>query len=267
MQGIERHVALLDALSEAPEAGASVSSLYRAAGLPKSTTHRILEGLQKYGLVVQEESSKKWRLGPKAAFWAGRYLEGPASLAPLRRFVWKLSHETQFVSYLTVLDHGEPVCVAVERPENKAQFLVHLGRRMPILSAAASRALLAYLPEDEVRSLVERAVAENPHTKLETLTVGSYFEELTETRSRGYAQCMEELEVGISALSAPIFNARRLVVASLAVVATTASLVGVWDSTVEKVVALAAEASSALGMAPETERGGETEWPLTQHGS
>ena len=135
----------------------------------------------------------------------------------------------------------------MERPENKAQFLVHLGRRLPVLSAAASRALLAYQPEEEVRPLVERAVAENPHTKLETLTVGSYFEELAETRHRGYAQCMEELEVGISALSAPVFNARGLVVASLAVVATTAALAEVWDSTIEKLLAAAEEASSAMG--------------------
>lgn len=254
MQGIGRQVALMDALSEAPEEGASVTDLCRATGLPKSTTHRMLEGLQEYGMVVQEEVSKRWRLGPKVAFWAGRYLEGPASLGPLRRFVWRLSRETQFVSYLTVLDHGEPVCVAVERPENRAQFLVHLGRRMPVLSAAASRALLAYQPEKEVRPLVERAVAEDPRTRLETLTVGSYFDELAETRSRGYAQCMEELEVGISAISAPVFNARGAVVASLAVVATSAALVNAWDSTVEKLLAAASEASHALGTGHETRR-------------
>lgn len=247
MQGIGRQVILMDALSEAPESGASVTDLCRATGMPKSSTHRMLEGLREHGLAVQEEVSRRWRLGPRVAFWAGRYLEGPTALAPLRRIVWRLSRETGFVSYLTVLDHGEPVCVAVERPENRAQFLVHLGRRMPVLSAAASRALLAYHSEEDVRPLVERAVAEDPHTKLETLTVDSYFEELAETRRRGYAQCMEELEVGISALGAPICNARGLVVASLAVVATTAALVKVWDSTVEKLLAVAAEASYALG--------------------
>jgi DNA-binding IclR family transcriptional regulator len=207
----------------------------------------MLEGLQEYGMVVQEEDSRRWRLGPKVAFWAGRYLEGPASLAPLRMFVCRLSRETQFVSYLTVLDLGQPVCVAVERPENRAQFLVQLGRRLPILSSAAARALLAYQPEDLVRPLVERSVAEDPHTRLETLTVNSYFEELAETRRRGYAKCMEELEVGISALSVPVFNARRLPVASLSVVATTAALAEAWDSTVEKLLVIADQASSAVG--------------------
>ncbi len=118
---------------------------------------------------------------------------------------------------------------------------------MPVLSSAAARVLLAHQPEDTVRPLVDRAVAENPRTRLETITVESYIEELAETRRRGYAQCTEELEVGISALSAPIFNARRSPVASLAVVATTAALAEVWDPTVKKLIVVADEASSALG--------------------
>jgi DNA-binding IclR family transcriptional regulator len=207
----------------------------------------MLEGLREHGLVVQEEDSKRWRLGPKVAFWAGRYLEGPASLSPLRGFAARLSQETQFFSYLTVLDHGDLVCVGVERPERKAQFFVQLGSRIPVLSTAAAKALLAYQPEDVVRPLAERAVAENPRTRFETVTVRSYFEELEEARRCGYAKCTEELEVGVSALGAPILNARGRSIASLTVVAPTAALVEEWDSTVESLLAIAGEASAMTG--------------------
>ncbi len=247
MQGIQRQVALLDAISGAPGSGASIGNLCRATGLPKSTAHRMLESLKEHGMVVQEEDSKKWRLGPKVAFWAGKYLEGPSSLAPLSRFVCRLSQETQFFSYLTVLDHGELVCVAVERPERKAQVFVQLGSRIPILSTAAAKALLAHQPESVARPLVERAIAENPHTRFDTVTVGSYFEELAETCRCGYAKCTEELEVGVSALGAPILNARDYPVASLTAVAPTAALVKEWDSTIEKLLAITGEASAMMG--------------------
>ena len=253
MQGIQRQVALLDAISDAHEAGASITELCLATGLAKSTAHRILEGLQDAALVVQEEGSKRWRLGPRVAFWAGKYLEGPASLAPLRGFVRRLSQETQFFSYLTILDHGELVCVAVERPERKAQFYVQLGSRIPVLSAAGARALLAHEPEETVRPLVERAVAEDPRTRVETMTVASYLEELAETRRRGYATCMEELEVGVSALGAAVFNARSRPIASLTVVAPTPALLEGWEATVETVRAVADEASAMVGA--ETLRG------------
>lgn len=247
MRGIQRQVALLDAISDAPEFGTSITNLCLATGLPKGTVHRMLESLQEHGMVVQEDGSKKWRLGPKLAFWAGRYLEGPASFAPLRRFVAKLSEETQFVTYLTVFDHGELVCIAVERPQSKAQFFVQLGSRIPVLSTAGARALLAYQPDEVVRPLVERAVAEGPHTRFETVTVESYLEELAETRRRGYAQCMEELEVGVSALGAPILDMRGRAAASLTVVAPTTALLEPWDSVAEKVSGVATQASAALG--------------------
>ena len=247
MQGIRRQVALLDAVSCAPESGAQITNLCRTTGLPKGTVHRILESMREYGMVVQEEGSKRWRLGPKVVFWAGRYLEGPTSLAPVRGFVGRLSQKTQFFSYLTILDHGELVCVAIERPEHKAQCFVQLGSRIPVLSTAAAKALLAYEPEDEARPLVERAIAENPRTRFEAVTAGSYFEELREVRRRGYATCAEELEVGVSALGAPVLNARRRPVASLTVVAPTAALAEEWDSTVEKLLDIAGEASVMAG--------------------
>jgi IclR family KDG regulon transcriptional repressor len=247
MQGIQRQVALLDAVSNAPESGASITNLCRATGLPKGTVHRMLESMREQRIVVQEEDSKRWRLGPKVAFWAGRYLDGPTSLAPLRGFVGRLSQETRFFSYLTVLDHGELVCVAVERPEHKAQFFVQLGSRIPVLSTAAAKALLAYEPKDVARPLVERAIAENPRTRFETVTLESYFEELAEVRRRGYATCAEELEMGVSALGAPVLNARRRPAASLTVVAPTAALAEEWDSTVEKLLDIAGEASAMVG--------------------
>lgn len=247
MQGIQRQVALLDAISGASESGTSITDLYLATGLPKGTVHRVLAGLQEHGIVVQEEDSKRWRLGPKVAFWAGKYLEGPMSLAPLRRFVGRLSEEAQFFTYLAILDQGELVCVAVERPESKPQFFVQLGSRVPILYTAAGRALLAYQPEDVARPLVKREIDYYSRTCFEAVTVESYLEELAETRRRGYAKCMEELEVGVSALGAAITDTRGRSAASLTVVAPTAALMEDWEATAEKLQRVAEEASMTLG--------------------
>jgi DNA-binding IclR family transcriptional regulator len=253
MQGIQRQVALLDAISGASESGISITDLYLATGLPKGTVHRVLASLQEHGIVLQEEDSKRWRLGPKVAFWAGKYLEGPMSLAPLRRFVVRLSEEAQFFTYLTVLDQGELVCVAVERPESKPQFFVQLGSRVPILYTAAGRALLAYQPEEVAQSLVKRETADHSRICFETVTVESYLEELAETRRRGYAKCMEELEVGVSALGAAITDTRGRSVASLTVVAPTAALMEDWEATAEKLQHIAEEASMTLGRERENE--------------
>lgn len=246
MQGLRRQAELLDAISEAPESGISITSLCVATGLPKGTVHRILESMRELGIVVQEES-KRWRLGPRVAFWAGKYLEGPSSIDPLKGFVLRLSRETGFFSYLAILDQPNIVCIDLERPEDKAHFFVQLGSRVPVLSTAAAKALLAHQPPELVRSLVEDAIAENPSTRLGAVTVESYREELSETIRDGYAKCMEELEIGVSALSAPVKNSKDLSVASLSVVAPTAALVESWETTVNKLCLVAEEASTMLG--------------------
>lgn len=255
MQGIRRQGDLLDAISGAPESGITITALCAATGLAKGTVHRMLESMRELDMVVQEES-KRWRLGPRVAFWAGRYLDGPASLEPLSGFVGRLSRETHFFSYLAILDQQSLVCVELERPEHKAHFFVQLGSRVPVLSTAAAKAMLAHQPPEVVLPMVKRAVAENPNTRLGAVTVASYMEELEETRRCGYAKCMEELEIGVSALSAPVKNARDRSIASLSVVAPTAALAEEWAQTIEKLRNVAGEASAMLGRANRNGVGG-----------
>jgi DNA-binding IclR family transcriptional regulator len=54
--------------------------------------------------------------------------------------------------------------------------------------------------------------------------------------------------VGVSALGAPVLNTQRRSVASLTVVAPTAALAEKWDLTVEKLLAVADEASATMGV-------------------
>lgn len=241
-------MAILDALSGAPTSGISITDLRLSTGLPVSTLHRTLEALQQHGVAVQEDT-RKWRLGPRVAFWAGRYLDGPASLEPLRGFVQRLSRDTGFFAYLAIMDQDELVCVAVEQPQQKAHFFVQLGSRIPIFTAAAARALLAYQPSEIVHRLVERALDKDPRPLYGPVTLESYLEELVDTRRRGYAKCMEEMEVGVSALAVPILNARGRSVASMSVVAPTTALVRDWDQAVDALSRASSEASMMLGSA------------------
>lgn len=254
IKAIERQVTILDAISAAPSLGVSITQLCLATGLPVSTLHRTLDALRRHGVVVQEDT-KQWRLGPRVAVWAGKYLDGPESLEPLRGFVRKLSSDTGLFTYLAFLDQDEIVCVAVERPREKAHFFVQLGSRIPVLSAAAARALLAHQPSEVVRPLVERALTKDPEPLYGPSTLESYLEELDQTRRRGYAQCMEELEAGVSALAVPITNLRGISVASMSVVAPTTALVRDWDRTVDALRYASSEASMMLGGGAHGEEG------------
>lgn len=246
MQGISRQVAVLNTLAEASDGGLSTTELCSATGLAPATVHRLLEGMSQHGILVQEDT-KRWRLGPRLAFWAGRYLEGPTALEPLRRLTRRLSEQARFFSYLTRRDGGELVCVAVERSRSRDHFFVQLGSRVPVLSAAAAKAILAHLPEEVVCPIVELALIESGETRTGPVTLSTYLSELSESRKRGYATCMEELEIGVSAVSAPVFGLHGRVAASLTAVATTGALVERWDATIATLTEISGEASMTLG--------------------
>lgn len=251
MQAIQRQVAILDVVADSPDGGISTTKLCSAVGLPLATVHRLLEGMAEHGMIVQE-GNKRWRLGPRVAFWAGRYLEGPAIFEPLRGFTKSLCERTQFFSYLTILDGDSLVCVAVERPNSRSLFFVQLGSRVPVLATAAAKALLSRQPEGVAGPLIDKALTTQTGTRLGTVTSDSYFNELEEAMRVGYAKCMEELETGVSALGAPITNSQGRSVASLSVVAPTGALMERWDETVEKLLQESRDASMMLGSRSES---------------
>lgn len=63
MLSIDRIVRILMLLSIASE-GRGITKLYKESNIPKSTLHRILTSLLKYGYVLQDKDNKKYRLGP-----------------------------------------------------------------------------------------------------------------------------------------------------------------------------------------------------------
>ena len=122
-----------------------LSSLARISGLNITTAHRLLKTLIKLGIVVLEEPSKTYKLGPTLI---------PLGFSALQEFnlhkealpVMKaLRDETGETVNLVVLD-GEDVLI-IERFRSPSLFSLNLsvGSKLPIHCTSLGRALLAFL--------------------------------------------------------------------------------------------------------------------------
>ncbi|MHB8505031.1 MAG: IclR family transcriptional regulator, partial [Acidimicrobiales bacterium] len=93
-----------------------------------------------------------------------------------------------------------------------------VGRPVPLHASALGKALLAHraaeLPPGRLERLTGRTL-----TSREVLAA-----ELEEARRRGYATMIEELEVGLVAVAAPVFRDGGVAVAALSVSGPTARL-------------------------------------------
>lgn len=136
--------------------GASTSQIARDAGLPRPTTHRLLTALLAQG-VVDRTPAGMWILGPElfilGTIAAHRYEVPPGVVAVLRR----LCDETGESAFYSVRRGDESVClVCLEGSFPLRSHVLHQGIRFPLGVASAGLAMLAFLPEPEITTYLDR---------------------------------------------------------------------------------------------------------------
>src|SRR4051794_1046581 len=191
-QAIDRAAELLVRVVESPRALA-VGELAELTSLPKSTTSRLVGALERRGL-VQRSGDRRVVPGPVLLRFAhrdtGSSLVGLA--APSLKALADLSGET--------INLGVPTPLGVEHlaQEDSRHFVGGtnwVGRRVPYDTSANGKVLKAFA----------------------TL-------EPSEIRARGYAVAIDQLEVGLSALAAPVLGADGLALAALSISGPTIRL-------------------------------------------
>ena len=190
-QAIDRAAQLLVSVVESAQPP-SVGELSERAGLPKSTTSRLLAALERQGLVQ--------RLGDR-----GRLSPGPVFLRYASRDASETLVELAAAALRRLADaSGETVNLAVPGPdgvehlaqEDTAHFIGTtdwVGRHVPYELAANGKCFLAF------GSRANGSV------------------ELQLVRQRGWATSIDELEHGLSAVAAPILGANDTAIAALSI--------------------------------------------------
>jgi DNA-binding IclR family transcriptional regulator len=212
LQVLQRTFSILEMFTEArPEW--STTDLARALDLPVPTAHRILGALRRLGYVSQHEDTKRFRLGVGALALGERARAAadlrPVAAGPLRR----LSEATGETALLTVLtpERNRGVCLERVETSQPLRLSVQPGRQLPLHAGASQKALLAFMPDDEI----ERAVT-GPLDRFcrSTITRPALLRrELAIIRARGWAGSYEETNVGVWGVAVPVLSSVDVVCA------------------------------------------------------
>jgi DNA-binding IclR family transcriptional regulator len=89
----------------------------------------------------------------------------------------------------------------------------HIGSRWPVFATSTGKAILAYLPPDELASLLAQPI--RPLTDKTITSIEQLRACLEEIRHQGYAVAAEELELGFIAVGAALLDAGRRPVAAI----------------------------------------------------
>lgn len=243
VQSVDRAVTILEVLARVGEAG--VGDVARELEVHKSTAFRLLRTLAARGLVEQADDRGTYRIGL-----------GLVRIAGTSAARTDLVQSTRVVGKQLATDTGETVNVAVLRDDaalyvdqivGAAGLQAHnwVGLRIPLHATSDGKVLLAALPPSDVDRLVHRL---EPYTERTLTRREELHRELAQTRRRGWATAVDELEEGLSAVAAPIHDVHGEVVASLSVSGSGYRLTPeALDEVAQQLVAAADEASRAMG--------------------
>jgi DNA-binding IclR family transcriptional regulator len=114
-----------------------------------------------------------------------------------------------------VLDDSDVVFLDVVESPQRVKLAASTGQRLPAFATAAGKAMLAYLPEQSVKELLERGMQQ--FTSRTILAPEILFENLAQYRQQGFALSEQEYEEEINAVAAPILDANGQPIAAIAV--------------------------------------------------
>ncbi|BCV22801.1 IclR family transcriptional regulator [Moorella sp. Hama-1] len=215
VQSLEKGLKVLEALATAGE-GVGLSELSRRLGLNKSTVYRLLTTLKAYGYVEQEAATERYTLGLKVLDLSSSLLDRLDVRAVAHPYLKELAAASQEVAHMVIRDNGEAVYVDKVEGNRTIRMYSQIGRRVALHSTAVGKAMLAFLPPEEVAKII--AGKGLPRFTPRTITTMAALEaELARVRESGYAIDDSENEEGIRCVGVPIFDHRGRVVAALSI--------------------------------------------------
>lgn len=252
VQSVDRALAVLELLARDGDLG--VTEIALELGVHKSTAFRLVSTLEGRDLVEQNSERGRYRLGVGILRLAGATVARLDLVQQSRPECRGLASSVGETVNVTVLDGRDALYLDQVAGPSALQLHNWVGQRIPVHATSNGKALLSGLTAerfDEVVTFPLERFTERTIVDLEPLRA-----EISAVRARGYATAVDELEVGLTAIAAPILNVDGEVIASVSASGPSFRIPpGRHDEVATEVVRTAGEISRRLGWPGHSARG------------
>jgi DNA-binding IclR family transcriptional regulator len=213
VQSVDRALLVLEILAKLGQAG--VTEIAAELGVHKSTVSRLLAVLESRGYVEQVSGRGKYRIGFSIARLA-RASSGRLDLVKLSQDVCDgLAAEVGETTNVAILDDNRIINIVEAIGPAEITLRSWVGQSCPAHATSSGKVLLAGLDAAEVRSRFGAGL--EAFTDSTIVKIADLECQLAIVRERGWASVSEELEVGLNAVAAPLYDAGAQVIAALSV--------------------------------------------------
>lgn len=202
VQSIERAFGLLETIADSGGM-MGLSQLATESGLPLPTIHRLVRTLVDLGY-LRQEPSRQYVLGPRLI----RLGESSSHMLS----TWARPHLATLVdelgesANLAMLDGDRIVYVAQVPSRHSVRMFTEVGRRVLPHCTAVGKAILATLPAEQVRDLLQRTGMPQ-HTEHTVTDPAEFARQLELAGEQGYAMDEGEQEMGVRCVAVAVSDA------------------------------------------------------------
>ncbi len=214
VRSIERAIQILDCFDdENPTWG--LSEIAQEVGLHKATTHRIMTTLLNYNYLEKTNDGQKYRLGTRLASLGCSVLHRLGLQDVARPYMEELVEKYNEAVDLSVFDGREILYLEVLQSNHALTIAASPGMRLPAHCTASGKVFLAFLAQNELTEFLRHPLRQL--TKNTVTDPAILKKNLQVIKNTGFAVDDEEMEIGIKAISTPIFDQRGDVIAAISI--------------------------------------------------
>lgn len=198
IRAVERAVDVLLCLARGGGA-LGIGDIQRNVELSRPTLYRLLNALERKGLVRSDGEPQRFALDYRVVELAGAWLGGNdvvTAAQPHLNGLWLATDET--VAMFVPVNARSKICVQELRSRQALVFIRGVGFTEPLTVGSSGKAILAFMPTAEV----EAVLADLPDAALRD----AVRRDLAGIRRQGYSLSAGEIIKGASAMAAPIFD-------------------------------------------------------------
>ena len=240
MRSVQRILAIFESFS-VEQSSLMLQEISDRIELPKSTTFRIVQSLEKAGYLVRLED-QKYCLSFRFTRLAG-LVRSTLSIREIARPIMSdLAEQTKETVSIHTVSGKNRVCIdSMATVASSLRNVVTTGEQVPLAAGSGSKVLMAYMSKSALTPIVAAAARTTKRTQADLLA------ELATVRERGYAVSHGERLIGLSAVSAPITDTSDDVTYCLSVAGPTVRVEVNEKELIRLVVEAAANISLQLG--------------------
>lgn len=216
---VQTTLKIVEALKELE--GAGVTDLAEQVGVSKGTIHNHLATLEHEDYIVKKDG--EYNLGFRFLDVANTVKKRVKIGDLVQKEVDKLAEESGEMVLYTAEEHGLGVCLYRALGENAVQTPLYIGHRETLHHTAVGKSILAHLPEERVREIIDEHGLEQKTDN--TITdPDELFNELKKVRKEGIAYNRGETIPGLIGVGAPITDQSGDTVFGISIIGPTSRL-------------------------------------------